>query len=62
MVSKPSRSGDRLESELTKFYLAGEGPEWDAIWDQVRAVLERKSDTPIDRCQALAGVLQGVNG
>jgi hypothetical protein len=53
---------DRLESVLTKFYLAGEGPEWEAIWDQVRAVFERKSDTPIDRCQALAGVLHGVNG
>jgi hypothetical protein len=53
---------DRLESVLTKFYFAGEGPEWQAIWDQARAVLERKSDTPVDRCQALAVVLQGVNG
>jgi hypothetical protein len=53
---------DRLESVLTKFYFAGEGPEWQAIWDQVRAILERKSDAPIDRCQALAEVLQGVNG
>jgi hypothetical protein len=26
---------DRLESVLTKFYFAGEGPEWQAIWDQV---------------------------
>jgi hypothetical protein len=26
---------DRLQSVLTKFYLAGEGPEWRAIWDQV---------------------------
>jgi hypothetical protein len=53
---------DRLESVLTKFYFAGEGPEWQAIWDQAHAVLERKSDTPVDRCQALAVVLQGVNG
>jgi hypothetical protein len=51
---------DRLESVLTKFYLAGEGPEWQAIWAQVQAVLERTSDTPVDRCQALAVVLQGV--
>jgi hypothetical protein len=53
---------DRLESVLTKFYFAGEGPEWQAIWDQVNAVLERKTDTLVDRCQALAVVLQGVNG
>jgi hypothetical protein len=53
---------DRLESVLTKFYFAGEGPEWQAIWDQVNAVLERKTDAPVDRCQALAVVLQGVNG
>jgi hypothetical protein len=53
---------DRLESVLTKFYFAGEGPEWQAIWDQVYAVLERKTDTPVERCQALAVVLQGVNG
>jgi hypothetical protein len=53
---------DRLESVLTKFYFAGEGPEWQAIWDQVRAVLERKTDTPVERCQTLAVVLQGVNG
>jgi hypothetical protein len=53
---------DRLESVLTKFYFAGEGPEWQAIWDQAHAVLERKSDTPVDRCQAPAVVLQGVNG
>ena len=51
---------DRLESVLTKFYLAGEDPEWQAIWDQVQAVLERKTDTPVDRCQALAAVLQSV--
>jgi hypothetical protein len=37
---------DRLESVVTKFYFAGEGPEWQAIWDQVYAVLERKTDTP----------------
>jgi hypothetical protein len=51
---------DRLESVLTNFYLAGEGPEWQAIWDQVHAVLERTTETPVDRCQALAGVLQRV--
>jgi hypothetical protein len=53
---------NRIESVLTKFYFADEGPEWQAIWDQVRAVLERKTDTPVERCQALAVVLQGVNG
>jgi hypothetical protein len=53
---------DRLESVLTKFYFAGEGPEWQAIWDQVHAVLERTADTPVERCQALAVVLKGVNG
>jgi hypothetical protein len=51
---------DRLESVLTKFYLAGEGPEWQAIWDQVQAVLERFTETPVERCQALTVVLQGV--
>jgi hypothetical protein len=30
---------DRLESVLTKFYLEGEGAEWQAIWDQVKALL-----------------------
>jgi hypothetical protein len=30
------------------------------IWDQVHAVLERFTETPVDRCQALAVVLQGV--
>jgi hypothetical protein len=53
---------DRIESVLTKFYFAGEGPDWQAIWDQVHSVLERTTDTPVDRCQALAVVLQGVNG
>jgi hypothetical protein len=53
---------DRLESVLTKFYFAGEGPEWQAIWDQVHAVLERTADTPVERCQALSVVLRGVNG
>jgi hypothetical protein len=53
---------DQLESVLTKFYFAGEGPEWQAIWDQVNAILERRTDTPVERCQALAMVLQGVNG
>ena len=51
---------DRLEGVLTNFYLAGEGPEWQAIWEQVHAVLERTTDTPVDRCQALATLLQGV--
>jgi hypothetical protein len=53
---------DRLESVLTKLYLDGEGPEWEAIWDQVCTILKRTNDTPIDRCQALAAVLQGVIG
>jgi hypothetical protein len=53
---------DRLESVLTKFYFAGEGPEWQAIWDQVHAVLGRTTATPVDRCQALAAVLHGVKG
>ncbi len=45
---------------MTKFYLAGEGPEWQAIWDQVHAILERFADPPVDRCQALAVVLQDI--
>jgi hypothetical protein len=53
---------DRLESVLTKFYLVGEGPEWQVIWDQVHAVLKRTTDTLVDRCQALAAVLQDVRG
>jgi hypothetical protein len=40
---------DRLERVLTKFYLAGEGPEWQAIWDQVSTVLKRIADTPATR-------------
>jgi hypothetical protein len=51
---------DRLESVLTKFYLAGEEPEWRAIWDQRHTILVRTTDTPVDRCQALAVVLQNV--
>jgi hypothetical protein len=51
---------DRLEGVLTEFYLAGEGSEWRAIWDRVHAVLERTTETPIDRCEALAAVLQSV--
>jgi hypothetical protein len=43
---------DRLEGVLTNFYLSGEGPEWQVIWDQV--VPEKSSETPVDRCQALA--------
>jgi hypothetical protein len=31
-----------------------------AIWDQVHAILERFNETPVDRCQALAVVLQDV--
>jgi hypothetical protein len=53
---------DRLESVLTKFYFAGEGPEWQAIWHQVRAVLGRTTATSVDRCRDLAVVLQGVKG
>jgi hypothetical protein len=30
---------DRLESVLTKLYLDGEGPEWEAVWDRVCTVL-----------------------
>jgi hypothetical protein len=53
---------DRLESVLIKFYLAGEGPEWQSIWDQVHMILERFAETPVDRCQALAVVLpRGVD-
>jgi hypothetical protein len=53
---------DGLERVITRFYLDGEGPEWEAIWDQVCTVLKRTSDTPVDRCQAPAVVLQGVIG
>jgi hypothetical protein len=52
---------DRLESVL-KSYLAGEGAEWQGIWDQVKAILERRTDTPVDRYQTLAQVLPGVDG
>jgi hypothetical protein len=50
----------RLESVL-KSYLAGEGAEWQGIWDQVKAILDRRSDTPVERCQTLALVLPGVD-
>ena len=53
---------DRLESVLTKFYLAGESPEWQAIWNQGHAILGRTTNTPVDRCRALAVVLQAVKG
>jgi hypothetical protein len=53
---------DRIESVLTKLYLEGEGPEWEALSDQVCTVLKRTTDAPIDRCQALAMQLQGVIG
>jgi hypothetical protein len=48
---------DRLESVLTKFYLAGEGPEWQAIWDQVHAILERFADT-----RPVSGARRGAPG
>jgi hypothetical protein len=51
---------DRLESVLTKFYLAGEDPAWQAV--SLHAILVRTTDTPVDRCQAPAEVLQGVKG
>ncbi len=53
---------DRIETVLTKLYLDGEGPEWEAVWDQVCTVLKRTLDAPLDRCRALAAVLQGVIG
>jgi hypothetical protein len=43
---------------LIKFFLAGEDPKWEVICNQVHVVLERRSDTPVDRCQALAVVFQ----
>jgi hypothetical protein len=52
---------DRLESVL-KSYLAGEGAEWQGIWDEVMAILARRADTPYDRWQTLALVLSGVDG
>jgi hypothetical protein len=52
---------DRLEGVL-KSYLTDEGAEWRAIWDQVLAILERTTDTPVDRCQTLALVLEGLDG
>jgi hypothetical protein len=48
---------DRLEGVL-KSYVTGEGAEWRAIWDQALAILERTTDTPVDRCQTLALVLE----
>jgi hypothetical protein len=51
---------DRLESVLTKFYLANEGAEWQAVWEQLQAIFGQRTDTPVDRCRALAVVLQGV--
>jgi hypothetical protein len=53
---------DRLENVLTNFYLAGEDPEWQAIWAQLHTILMRTTDPPVDRCQALAEVLRGVKG
>jgi hypothetical protein len=51
---------ERLAAVLTKFFLVGEGPEWQSIWDRVCEILERKSEAPIDRCEALISVLQDV--
>jgi hypothetical protein len=51
-----------LESVLTEFYLDGEGPEWEAIWDQVCTVLKWTDDPPVDRCQALAKVAPEHHG
>jgi hypothetical protein len=51
---------DRLESVL-KCYLVDEGAEWRGIWDQVKAIMERRTDTPVERCQTIALVLPGVD-
>jgi hypothetical protein len=51
---------DWLDGMLTNLYLGGDGPEWQVIWNQVRSILERTSDPPVDRCQALAAALQSV--
>jgi hypothetical protein len=51
---------DRLETVLTKFCLGGEGPEWQASWDHVRALLEWTTDAPVDRCRELAVALLGI--
>jgi hypothetical protein len=47
---------DRLESVL-KSYLAGEGAEWRGIWREVKAIIGRRTDTPVERWQTLAFVL-----
>jgi hypothetical protein len=51
---------DRLES-VFKSYLAGEGAEWQGVWEEVRAILVRRADTPSDRLQTLALVLPGFD-
>jgi hypothetical protein len=51
---------ERLEAVLIKFYIVGEGPEWQLIWDRVCEILERKSEATIARCEALVSVLQDV--
>jgi hypothetical protein len=51
---------DQLEAILSSFYLDGEAPEWQSMWDRIQAVLRRAGDTPVDRFEALAGVLQNV--
>jgi hypothetical protein len=52
---------DRLESVL-KSYLAGEVAEWQGIWREVKAIIDRKTDTPVERWQTLALVLPGTDG
>ncbi len=47
---------DRLESVLTKFHLRASAPSG----NQVHAIVERFADPPVDRCQALAVVLQDI--
>jgi hypothetical protein len=53
---------DQLESVLIKFYMISESPEWKSMWDRICEILERKTDKPIDRCEALVTVLQAVPG
>jgi hypothetical protein len=45
MVSKPSRIG-RPTRKCPDQSLDGEGPEWEAIWDQVCTILKRTNGTP----------------
>jgi hypothetical protein len=52
---------DRLENVL-KGYLAGEGAEWQGIWDEVRAILGRRADSraSTDRQLDHAAMLQSL--